>query len=71
MEISKEFKLSKDILNQFLPDTNKEAIGFLTSWILTFTTVHIGEDAFDRKIVLELVNKVIKRFELLSGIEFL
>lgn len=70
LEISKEFKLSKDILNQFLPDTNKEAIGFLTSWILTFTTVHIGEDAFDRKIVLELVNKVIKRFELLSGIEF-
>lgn len=70
LESSKAFNLAEDILTQFLPVVNKEAIGLLASWILTFNTVWLDEDTFDRKIILELVNQVIKRFELLSGIEF-
>ena len=70
MQTSREYEISSDILSALSKVPNVEAIGFLTSWILTFTTVQIGEDTFDRHIIFELVDKVIRRFELLSGIEF-
>ena len=70
LQTSREYEISSDILSALSKVPNVEAIGFLTSWILTFTTVQIGEDTFDRHIIFELVDKVIRRFELLSGIEF-
>ncbi|MEX2805242.1 transcription antiterminator [Streptococcus sp. H31] len=71
LKSSKEFMIAAAVLKKILALTpSPKAISFLTSWILTFTTVSISEATFDRTVILNLVNKVINRFELLSGIEF-
>lgn len=64
-----EFNFSKDILLYF-NIKNEDAIIYITAWILGQTVGNYSEKTKDYSIIKELTNRVISRFEVISGVIF-
>lgn len=65
----KEYEIAKEILESFNIN-NKYATLYICSWILSLSLGNIKESTYDRSIILEIVERMTNRFELLSGIRF-
>ncbi|MBS4750945.1 BglG family transcription antiterminator [Carnobacteriaceae bacterium zg-ZUI78] len=69
LEEAKEYRLAKDILSTF-GLVEKNEVLYLTAWLLGQTVGNIGETSFDRMLILDIVERIVFRFELLAGIQF-
>lgn len=65
----KEFAFSEKLLKEFLIDSASATL-YVSSWVLGLSVGNVNEETKDRSIILELVQRILTRFELLSGIQF-
>ncbi len=73
MNTFKEYDFTKELLSNFFKedlDYFEVDIQYLTSWIIGVSVGDILEDSADLLFIGELVGKIIKRFELVSGVKF-
>jgi transcriptional antiterminator/mannitol/fructose-specific phosphotransferase system IIA component (Ntr-type) len=64
-----EYDFSVELLAH-LDIHNKQAALYLCSWVLSLSLGKIEDKTYDQSIILEIVNRMTARFELLSGIRF-
>lgn len=64
-----EYDVAKSILNQISIEDHSE-ICYLSSWILGQSVGDINSDSADKTMILELVERLVFRFERLAGIQF-
>lgn len=65
----KEYLFANELLEEF-SIKNRASSLYLCAWVLGLSVGNLNEDTKDRSIIYELVNRILTRFELLSGIQF-
>ena len=65
----KEYKIANEFLVEFNVDSTGAKL-YLTGWLMGATLRKSGECEEDSSVILELVDRIIYRFEMISGIRF-
>lgn len=67
----KEHEFTKSLFDYFFDNEDHEVdIQYLTSWILGISVANVEESSADLLFIGDLVGKIIRRFELISGTQF-
>lgn len=66
---TKEYLFSQELLNFFNMDT-ENANDYLCAWILGLSVGNPDQETTDREIIMTMVEKIMERFQTLSGIRF-
>lgn len=65
----KEFEFTKDLLKEF-DATSEDAVLYISAWILGQTVGNSDKQTYDYSIINELTNRIVLRFESISGVRF-